>query len=218
MSIIKAPLPSTKLKMMLEEVNQAVGAAKAAFGHAKDAVESAYRQAISEGFSADQAKDLIFKKVKGYSERTLYSYLPDEAKNKKMQALARRPHSLQNCSDPSPKKEQKASKLPTHQSDAIARPTAQQAAEHSITNTGESTFDLNGESVIVIDLNGEYGNQEIPLFNKTGTILLEDELSELIHRKVSLNKSRGLGSQFILKHDGKRVNSVEDSMRLDLEV
>jgi hypothetical protein len=87
LSIINTQRPSLKLKLMLEEVNQA-------FGHAKEAVLSAYTQAKLEGFSPKGAKDLILNSVK-FKKSTVYLYLPDEAKDKKMQALAKRPASLQ---------------------------------------------------------------------------------------------------------------------------
>jgi hypothetical protein len=85
--------PSIKLRMMLEEVNQA-------FGYAKKAVMAAYNQALSEGYSPQEAKQLILSLVHHISPRTIYLYLPDESKDKKMQALAlKKRTSLQSCND-----------------------------------------------------------------------------------------------------------------------
>jgi hypothetical protein len=76
--------------MMLEEVNQA-------FGNAKETIVTAYFQARSEGFSAQGAKKLLFSTIKSVGRRTIYLYLPDEAKDKKMQTIAKL--SLQTCSE-----------------------------------------------------------------------------------------------------------------------
>ena len=69
---------SQKLRLMLEEVNQA-------FGHAK------------EGFSPEEARKLFLKSTKTVKQRTIYLYLPDECKNKHMQNIAIKRKSLQNC-------------------------------------------------------------------------------------------------------------------------
>lgn len=90
-----SPSPSSKLKLMLE-------AANTAFGHAKEAILSAYHQALSEGFSPFQAKQLLFSNIKTVGQRTIYLYLPDEAKDKEKQRNAKSP--LQDCSDTPDKK------------------------------------------------------------------------------------------------------------------
>jgi hypothetical protein len=82
--------PSLKLKLMLEEINQA-------FGHAKEAIMSAYNEALAEGHTPQDAKKLILSSVKNLSSRTIYYYLPAESKDKKMQELAQRRKSLQSC-------------------------------------------------------------------------------------------------------------------------
>ena len=58
-----------------------------AFGDAGKAVLAAYSQALLEGFTPIEAKKLILSSVKNISPRTIYLYLPDEAKNKDMQRL-----------------------------------------------------------------------------------------------------------------------------------
>ena len=83
-----SPSPSPELESKLE-------AANLAFGHAKEAILSAYHQALSEGFSPFQAKELLFTKIKSVSQRTIYLYLPGEAKDKEKQGIAKR--SLQSC-------------------------------------------------------------------------------------------------------------------------
>jgi hypothetical protein len=89
MNIIQRREISSKLRMILEEVNQV-------FGNARTVILKAYNQALSEGFTPSEAKELLFTTVKNLSRRTVYLYLPDEAKDKKMQSVAR--GSLQNCS------------------------------------------------------------------------------------------------------------------------
>jgi len=89
MNIIQRREISSKLRMILEEVNQV-------FGNARSVILKAYNQALSEGFTPSEAKELLFTTVKNLSRRTVYLYLPDEAKDKKMQSVAR--GSLQNCS------------------------------------------------------------------------------------------------------------------------
>jgi len=65
---------------MLEEVNQT-------FGHTKEIITAAYTQALAEGISPTEAKHLILSSVKSISPRTIYYYLPNESKDKKMQQL-----------------------------------------------------------------------------------------------------------------------------------
>ena len=82
-----SPLPSPELQAKLKGANLA-------FGHAKKAILSAYHQALTEGFLPVQAKELLFAKIKAVSQRTIYLYLPDEAKDKEKQRIAKSP--LQN--------------------------------------------------------------------------------------------------------------------------
>jgi hypothetical protein len=97
MSLISRLSLWNKLKMMLEEVRQV-------FRSGRKAVLKAYNQALSERFSPAEARDLLLATVRNVSRRTIYLYLPDESKDKKMQALAKMPRLLQNCSDNRTKK------------------------------------------------------------------------------------------------------------------
>ena len=81
-----SPLPSPELQAKLKATNLA-------FGHAKKAILS-LPSALTEGFLPVQAKELLFAKIKAVSQRTIYLYLPDEAKDKEKQKIAKSP--LQN--------------------------------------------------------------------------------------------------------------------------
>jgi hypothetical protein len=75
------PKPSS---VLLEKVNRI----NKAYGNLKNEVIEAYDQAISEGFSPEGAKTFIFENTE-FSKRTIYRYLPDEAKDKHMQEIGR---------------------------------------------------------------------------------------------------------------------------------
>lgn len=83
---------SLKLRSMLQQADRA-------YGNGKKKVMAAYEQALSEGFTPYEAKELLLSKIKSLSRRTVYSYLPDSAKNKKMQRLRRKKSPLQICND-----------------------------------------------------------------------------------------------------------------------
>jgi hypothetical protein len=83
---------SRRLQSMLQQADRA-------YGNGKKKVMAAYKQALSEGFTPYEAKELVLSKVKSLSRRTVYSYLPDSAKNKKMQQLRRKKSPLQICND-----------------------------------------------------------------------------------------------------------------------
>jgi len=65
---------SKKLQKLIDEANST-------FGRAKGLVAKAYRLALSEGYSPQEAKALLIDKITLFSQRTIYSYLPDEAKD-----------------------------------------------------------------------------------------------------------------------------------------
>src|SRR4029079_2883820 len=54
---------------------------------------------INEGFSPTEAKDLIFQNVRTISRRTIYYYLPDECKDKRMQQVALHKRPVQFCTE-----------------------------------------------------------------------------------------------------------------------
>ncbi len=140
---------SQKLQLMLEEVNQTFGEIKKVKGQAKKAVESAYTKAIEEQFTPQEAAELIFSSAKNVSRRTIYLYLPDEAKDEKMQTLAKsrkKKNRVAICSD----------------------------------------------------------------------IALNNIFALEICERVITNKSKGLGSQFVLTHDGQYVTSIKYYERVEI--
>jgi hypothetical protein len=172
--------------MILEEVNQV-------FGDARKVILKAYNQALSEGFTPSEAKELLFTTVKNLSRRTVYLYLPDEAKDKKMQSVAR--GSLQD-------------------GHSIASSNG-----HSIASSnGHSIASSNGDNYkreTLRPLTDELGQAEIliPISNSPGAasqVLLNNEFAISIQKPVSSNVSEGLLSKFVLTHKGHDIISVND--------
>jgi len=168
---------SSNLRMILEEVNQV-------FGDARKVILKAYNQALSEGFAPSEAKELLFTTVKNLSRRTVYLYLPDEAKDKKMQSVAR--GSLQNCSG----------------SD-IGIGGNINNNNHNEQNTLQPLTRELGQTEI-----------PIPISNPTtaASLLLNNEFANSIHKTVSSNVSKGLPSNFVLTHNGQDVISVKEDI------
>jgi hypothetical protein len=192
------PLPSQKLKMMLVEANSA-------FGHAGETIRSAYNQAISEGFTQKEAGKLIRSNITWLSDRTLRLYLPDEAKDKKMQSLARR-RPRQNCREIDEK---------LNRQDQIFPETFSRETRINIEPSPE--FDIiptiSEEIRIGIDPDPDeitaMSSKEIKLphiitNSDTAKILLNNKLAKIIHDGVNLNKK----AEFELFHDGKYAISV----------
>lgn len=209
---------SQKLRLMLEEVNQA-------FGHAKEVVQAAYNQARSEGFSPEDARKLLLKNTKTFRQRTIYLYLPDECKNKHMQNIAMNRKSLQNCSDNSHSKQMSECLVVTDQtrclpdrnkndkSDAFIQELRNTLSKREVTPEIFKESRLLDEKDKIIE-EKERTITELKKLNdlteNTGFqwILLSNELSLMIHEKVGKSSKRGTITKFALKHDSHNVLEI----------
>jgi hypothetical protein len=196
---------------MLEETNQAYAEFTSSHGHAKEIISNVYFQAISEGFQPEEAKQLIFKSVKNYKKRTLYSYLPDEAKNKEMQALAKRSRSLQFCSDKNRKERGPKNtqlQLLGEQKCGTVESAIEQSQLKLAIHTSHSIIPLDGTETSENEIEIEPSYEILEFNYKPGKVLLDNEFSELIHHKVSLHKLKSV--RFLLTHDGEKVIYAEE--------
>jgi hypothetical protein len=66
--------PSTKLNMLLAEINSTLG-------HAKGLILKAYNLAIQENYSPQQAKQLLLDNITEFKKTQIYAYLPSECKD-----------------------------------------------------------------------------------------------------------------------------------------
>ncbi|MFI5405908.1 MAG: hypothetical protein ACHQ1D_05275 [Nitrososphaerales archaeon] len=209
---------SQKLRLMLEEVNQA-------FGHAKEAVLAAYNQALSEGFSPEEARKLLLKSTKTVKQRTIYLYLPDECKNKHMQNIAIKRKSLQNCSDNLHRKQISDCLVVTDQTRCLPERNKDDKSDiyiQEIRNTlskREITEEIFEESRLLDEKDKIIKEKERTITelkklndlkenNDFQWILLPDRLSFIIHEKVGRSSKRGGSTKFGLKHDGHYVLEI----------
>ncbi|MGH9975426.1 MAG: hypothetical protein ACRD8Z_06270 [Nitrososphaeraceae archaeon] len=70
----RSRLPSTKLNMLLTEINSTLG-------HAKELILKAYNLAIQENYSPQQAKQLLLDNITEFKKTQIYAYLPSECKD-----------------------------------------------------------------------------------------------------------------------------------------
>jgi hypothetical protein len=187
--------PSLKLKLMLEEINQA-------FGHAKEAIMSAYNQALAEGHTPQDAKKLILSSVKNLSSRTIYYYLPAESKDKKMQELAFRRKSLQSCNVNGKDSSSLASQPNKNSPDDFIVQLSKELDSRKPTE----------EMYLISKLTEEFDNETdyVPGIQNADSILLSEVFADTISNKVQANLSTGRISQFRLYHDGINVTAVGD--------
>jgi hypothetical protein len=196
---------STKLRLMLEEVNQT-------FGHAKEIVTAAYTQALAEGFSPTDAKHLILSSVKSISPRTIYYYLPNESKDKKMQQLGLKQRALQNCND----KKQSNDVLHSNngrqnkelKSDPFMENLSNELDSRRITKEMyllASSLEKNNPDGTVQPLTQENRGLEIKL-----VIVLSEKFADYISNKTRMNRTAGRQTKFNLEHDGNIVTAVHE--------
>lgn len=202
---------SNKLRFMLEEINQA-------FGHAEEVVVAAYNQAIQEGFSPSEAKDLIFENVKSISKRTIYYYLPDQCKDKHMQEVALHKRPLQICTAD----DRVGSTSLSHKVSALSSDTDVFMKDlKAELDSRELTAEVYRESKILDTKDKIIGEKEklIKELRKKNELIsnydgdwliLPSEHSEYIYKIHSQNIKNGITSQFSLAHDGIRITRVED--------
>jgi hypothetical protein len=69
-------------------LNELVQKANTSLEQGKYYVALAYKQALKEGFTPQEAKKLLLERITVFSERTIYRGLPDEAKDRKAVELA----------------------------------------------------------------------------------------------------------------------------------
>jgi len=193
---------------MLEEVNQT-------FGHAKEIVTAAYTQALAEGFSPTEAKHLILSSVKSISPRTIYYYLPNESKDKKMQQLGFKQRALQNCND---KKQINNNEYVLHsndgrqnkelKSDPFMENLSNELDSRKITKQMyllSASLEKNNPDGTVQPLTQENRGLEIKL-----GIVLSEKFADYISNKTHMNRTAGRRTKFNLEHDGNIVTSVHE--------
>ena len=172
---------SPKLRMILEEVNQV-------FGNSRKVILKAFNKALSEGFTPNEAKELLFTAVKNLSRRTVYLYLPDEAKDKKMHSVAR--GSLQNCSS---------------NGSSNGHSNGNGDGHSNGNGDGHSNGDnYKQETLQPLPRALEQAEILIPISNSPDApsqILLNNEFGIWIHKTVSSNVSEGPLSKFVLTHN-----------------
>jgi hypothetical protein len=199
---------STKLQLMLEEVNQT-------FGHAKEIVTAAYTQALAEGFSPTEAKHLILSSVKSISPRTIYYYLPNESKDKKMQQLGLKQRALQNCND---KKQINNNEYVLHSNDG--RQNKELKSDPFMENLSNEldSRKITKEMYLLassLEKNNSDGTVQ-PLVQENrghGTklvIVLSEKFADYICNKTHMNRTAGRRTKFNLEHDGNIVTAVRD--------
>jgi hypothetical protein len=81
-------------KVISNTLQHYIDEANTSFGKAKEYVVLAYEQALREGYTPVEAKQLLLEKITVFSDRTIYRYLPDEAKDQKFQEIGKRNRSL----------------------------------------------------------------------------------------------------------------------------
>jgi len=198
---------SIKLQNMLEEVNQT-------FGHAKEVIMAAYTQALVEGFNPTEAKNLLLSSVKTLSPRTIYYYLPNESKDNKMQQLALKKKSLQNCNDK--KTSNNKDLLDSNHTGYIKKSNVDSFMEY-LTKELDSRKVTKEMYLLPASLENNKSDdtlqsisQENNEHGKKSAILLPEKFADYISDKTQTNRTIGKPSRFRLEHDGNRVTAVRD--------
>lgn len=73
---------TTIQKTISDELQSLIDQANSTFGKAKEIVMAAYSRALDDGFTPQEAKDLLLEKITVFKKSTLYSYIPGEAKSR----------------------------------------------------------------------------------------------------------------------------------------
>lgn len=147
-------------KVVSPELQSLIDQANATFGRGFEIVRRIYDMALGQGFSKFEARDLILETVTAFKKSTLYSYIPDDAKDKNAKALtAKRQFPKETIV---PKLERESEKLTIKESHEVVDaetesepPSAveqwqKQKLAESEPFTVETTFDIKGVDIPVI--------------------------------------------------------------------
>jgi len=195
---------SIKLQNLLEEVNQS-------FGHAKEVIMDVYTQALAEGFTPKEAKNLLLSSVKTVSPRTIYYYLPAESKDEKMQQLGLKKRSLQSCND---KEEALSSELlDSNKSSLIEEEKIDTFMDNLRKELDSRKITKEIYSLSALSENKDINSIIKPIQERRGLvmksiIILSEKHAEYVSDKLQNNKAIGRHSNFKLEHDGDTVTAV----------